>query len=128
MSSASPVDVLCSVIKRRGWAQADAIENVRQTLPADSNPNSLLAALLDDKLIVRSQAKELRLDDDDLSSIDHYELLGKLGSGAMGSVYLDGVKTGGLCPAGSPGKCRRNLLNILHRQFCTWSPAIFLNR
>jgi eukaryotic-like serine/threonine-protein kinase len=82
------IDILCRIIQRRGWASAEPIQACRNELPAQASGNDLLERLLERKLIDRSQAKELRLSQDDPDHIEHYRLLGKLGSGAMGTVYL----------------------------------------
>lgn len=79
---------LLRIIERRGWASAEALSDFVAAIEPGLDVNAVLQRLMERRLIDRHQGRELLLADDDPQEVDQYRLLGKLGSGAMGSVFL----------------------------------------
>jgi serine/threonine protein kinase len=82
------VDILAAVIQRRGWASLRQLQDAQLALGPGASVNDLLDLLVSRNAIDRNQARELRLNEQDLQQIDRYTVLCRLGSGAMGTVYL----------------------------------------
>src|SRR5688572_13555649 len=79
------------VVVDLGLATRTEVEFCReqQKTSSDINQRSLTDLLVDNSFITQNQAKRIRsqLDDRKTSQIPGYQLLGKLGKGAMATVY-----------------------------------------
>ncbi len=82
------ISVVTRVLQRRGWVDGRDLAQTCTELRENASANELLDHLVHKRLLKVSQAKELRLGEDTPDHIDDFDIIGKLGSGAMGTVYL----------------------------------------